>query len=53
MTVICMDCKKKIREKFPIGEGPVSHGICDECLEKRLADLRSVVMVAQGYPPKP
>jgi len=34
MRVICSWCRKSIREKEPLGDKSVSHGICEECSKK-------------------
>jgi len=35
MKIICMYCKKFIGEKEPLNDPDISHGICQECMEKK------------------
>lgn len=36
IRVICMDCHKDLGEKDGKGVDGVSHGLCDECMDKRI-----------------
>ncbi len=39
LRIECMDCGCFMGEKKGKGVAGLSHGLCKECLEKRLADL--------------
>jgi hypothetical protein len=34
MKRVCADCKKYLGEKEPLEDKSVTHGLCDECIEK-------------------
>ena len=36
MKIICLECHRKIGEKFPFDDPRSTHTICPECIEKRL-----------------
>ncbi|MCX6724432.1 MAG: hypothetical protein NT155_04705 [Candidatus Staskawiczbacteria bacterium] len=36
MKIVCAWCRKEIGEKEVEGESGITHGICDECLQKHL-----------------
>jgi hypothetical protein len=39
MIRVCYRCKKVMGEKEPLDDKSETHGLCDPCLEKELADI--------------
>ncbi len=40
MEVICCQCKKFIKEKEPLENTEVSHGICGECYTEIINEIK-------------
>ncbi len=40
MTLVCAWCDSFLGEMAPLDRPDVSHGMCPECLDERLASLR-------------
>ena len=40
MKVICSWCQRELGEKEPKEDKCISHTICEECIEKLLAELK-------------
>lgn len=41
MKVICMTCKRDLREKEPMADSSVSHGLCDDCFKVQMAEIEA------------
>ena len=42
LTVICAWCGKDMGTKPGQGQTGITHGICDECIEKELAQVQNI-----------
>lgn len=51
MKVVCCNCQKDIREKEPLDDSSVTHGLCESCLEQSYKEigLSSNAAVSREY----
>ena len=42
IKIICSYCKKNMGQKDGEGQTGISHGICDECLEKVREEIKAL-----------
>jgi hypothetical protein len=48
MVTVCAWCQKYMGSKEPLHDPAVSHGICDECIERESLENAPVLVVSRG-----